>query len=380
MHDEVRDPDRQVRPDYGVSVGKAIMGYVEVKAPGRGIDPSAFTGHDRVQWERQRDLPNLVYTNGVDWRLYRDGVLLGEPIRLSDQPLADLGANLPALPSLERLLTYFLRWKPAPITSVSALVRAVAPLTRLLRGEVLDQLAQEKRAMRGGASLEDQPFTGLASDWRRLLFPQADDATFADGYAQAVTFALLLARTENISLEGRSLHDIGADLGHGHSLMGRALQLLTDDVAADFKVVLDLLVGVIGAVQWNRIRTGKRDVYLYLYEQFLEAYDPAKRQASGTYYTPREIADQMVRLVENVLTSHLGVPDGFRSPTVTVVDPAMGTGSYMASLIDRAHDAVAATDGPGAIPGAMSELASRLECFEKVDSGLCRELVDVCIA
>lgn len=72
FHDEVRDTERQVRPDYGVSVKGAITGYVEVKAPGRGIDPTRFTGHDKRQWDRQRDLPNLLYTNGTEWRLYRD--------------------------------------------------------------------------------------------------------------------------------------------------------------------------------------------------------------------------------------------------------------------------------------------------------------------
>lgn len=364
LHDEVRDAERQVRPDYGVSVRKAIMGYVEVKAPGHGVDPALFTGHDKVQWDRQRDLPNLIYTNGTQWRLYRDAELVGDPVKLTDQSLKDAGGELPGGPALESLLTDFLQWQAAPITSVSALVRAVAPLTRLLRGEVLDQLAQEQRSMRGGAAREDQPFTGLASDWRRLLFPQADDATFADGYAQAVTFALLLARTENIDLTGRSLHDIGAELGAEHSLMGRALQLLTDAVAADFKVVLDLLVTVVAAVQWDRIRTGKRDVYLYLYEQFLEAYDPAKRQASGTYYTPRELVAEMVRLVEDVLTQRLGIPDGFRAPQVTTVDPAMGTGTYLHTIIDRAQAAVSEADGPGAVPGAISELAKRLAGFE----------------
>src|SRR5665647_1335260 len=72
FHDEVRDTERQVRPDYGVSVGGAITGYMEVKAPGRGINPAQFKGHDLRQWERQRDLPNLLYTNGTEWRLYRD--------------------------------------------------------------------------------------------------------------------------------------------------------------------------------------------------------------------------------------------------------------------------------------------------------------------
>src|SRR5699024_100071 len=121
--------------------------------------------------------------------------------------------------------------------------RAVAPLTRLLRGEVMDQLALESRAIKAGEDRASQPFHGLARDWRKLLFPTATDDTFADGYAQTVAFALLLARTEGITLAGPGgLHSVGTKLAGEHSLMARALQLLTDYVAEDFKVTIDLMV------------------------------------------------------------------------------------------------------------------------------------------
>jgi hypothetical protein len=362
--DEVRDTDRQVRPDYGVAVGRAMTGYVEVKAPGRGIDPAGFTGHDLVQWERQRDLPNLLYTNGTEWRLYRDGEALGEPVSLSGGALDKAGSALTAPPMLATMLTDFLRWKPAPITSVSSLVRAIAPLTRLLRGEVLDQLAEERRAIKAGADQYQQPFLGIARDWRSLLFPEADDKTFADGYAQAVTFALLLARTEGIDVAGTPLHEVGAQLQAGHSLMGRALQVLTDDVEADFKVTLDLLVRIVGAVQWERVRAGRRDMYLHLYEHFLEEYDNELRKQSGTYYTPREVVDEMVRLAEEALVTRLGKTTGFRDESVNVVDPAMGTGTYLLEIVDRVADAVATQDGPGMVPGELEQLARRLIGFE----------------
>ncbi|MFV8233975.1 hypothetical protein, partial [Mycolicibacterium fortuitum] len=58
-HDEVRDNDRGVRPDYAISVNGAITGYIEVKKPGANLDPESFTGHNLKQWQRQRDLPNL---------------------------------------------------------------------------------------------------------------------------------------------------------------------------------------------------------------------------------------------------------------------------------------------------------------------------------
>ena len=363
-YDEVRDVERAVRPDYAIAVNGAITGYIEVKRPGASVDPESFTGHNKRQWERQRDLPNLVYTNGTEWRLWRDGEAVGLPVHTGGGPLEQAGRTLQAPPALESLLTDFLRWHPAAITSVSVLVRAVAPLTRLLRGEVLDQVQEEHLLVSEGASADDQPFLGLARDWRALLFPSASDEVFADGYAQAVTFALLLARTEGIPLNG-SLHEIGAELrGAEHSLMGRALQLLTDEIAADFKVTLDLLVRIVGVVDWPRVRAGRRDTFLHLYERFLEVYDPELRKQSGSYYTPGQVVEQMVRLTEEALVSRFDRPAGFADPEVWTVDPAMGTGTYLHEIIGRVSQAVEEREGPGAVPAAASRLAERLVGFE----------------
>jgi N-6 DNA Methylase len=364
FHDEVRDTERRVRPDYGVSVNGVITGYIEVKAPGRGIDPAAFSGHDKEQWERQRDLPNLLYTNGTAWRLFRGGSQAGEAVNFTGGDLENAGLSLTPTADFEAAITNFLRWKPAPIGSVSALVAQVAPLTRLLRGEVLDQLALERKAIAAGEDEADQPFLGLARDWRALLFPLASDQTFADGYAQTVTFALLLARTEGIELEGKQLHEVGTQLGADHSLMGKALQLFTDNVAADFKVTLDLLVRVIAVVDWPKIRKGKRDTYLHLYEHFLDLYDNDLRKQSGTYYTPIEVVEPMVRLVQDVLVTRLGKASGFRHPDVLTLDPAAGTGTYLQTILEQAAEEVEQIDGPGAVPGALTQLAERLIGFE----------------
>lgn len=363
LHDEVSDFDRRVRPDFGVSIDGVVMGYVEVKAPGVGIDPTKMTGHDLKQWERQRDLPNLVYTNGTQWRRYLDGELVAEA-SLSDQPLQEIAGGLTSNPAFEVLLSTFLGWKVADITSITALVSAIAPRTRLLRGEVLDQLEGERRKVRQGEREDEQPFIGLSKDWRRLLFPLATDETFADGYAQAVTFALLLARTSGIDLLHRSLHEVGAELGVEHSLMGRALQLLTDDVASDFRVSLDLLVTSISAVRWDRIRRTSRDLYLYLYEEFLARYDDQLRQDSGTYYTPVALVEEMVRFTDDVLRDSLGIADGFGSQDVFTVDPAMGTGTFLQSVIERVRRRVTETTGAGAVSGALTQLATRIAGFE----------------
>jgi len=363
-HGESALDDLQVRPDYAVRVNGAITGYVEVKKPRTTIDPDSFTGHNRNQWERLRNLPNLVYTNGRSWALFRNGEPEGEVVHL-DGDLYAAGSKLKAGDaSFELLLRNFLTWKPIPITSVTRLVQAVAPLCLLLRREVRDQLAREARAIQAGSPRHEQPFTGLASDWRSLLFPTASDDTFADGYAQAVTFALLLARAENIDIADRSLHEIGNDLGPGHSLMGRALQILTDYVSDTFRVTLDLLVRVIGAVDWDTIRAAHVDAYLHLYEHFLGEYDEELRKASGSYYTPRDVVVEMVRLADEALRNRLGRDRGFMSPDVVTIDPAMGTGTYLLSIIQRVAEQATTQEGPGAAPGAVSETIRRLAGFE----------------
>ncbi|MDX3239380.1 N-6 DNA methylase [Streptomyces sp. ME03-5709C] len=364
-HDEVAVPELGVRPDYAVRVDGAVNGYIEVKKPGLSVDPETFTGRNKAQWERLRDLPNLLYTNGTEWRLFRDGVQLGETVRFAGS-LKTAGDKLvPTDPSaFDSLLKAFLLWAPPPIRQVSRLVQHVAPLCRLLRGAVLEQLAAEAKSPEDDGIPHARPFSGLKSDWRKLLFPSANDATFADGYAQAVTFALLLARTEDIDLTKVNLHEVGRKLDAGHALMGKALQLLTDNVNERFEVTLNLLLRTISCVDWPTIRHGNRDAYLHLYENFLTVYDSGLRQKSGSYYTPREVVEEMVRLTEDVLRTRLGKTRGYAENDVRIVDPAMGTGTFLHAIIERVASEAAVHSGPAMAKDAIGKLASRLYGFE----------------
>jgi hypothetical protein len=201
-----------------------MTGHIEVKAPGKGADPNIWrkSSHDGKQWEKLKALPNVLYTDGVSWGLYRFGEQAAPVVKLTgsiDDPGSPLGVPDDGL---AHLLLSFLTWKPVPPRSISQLVRAIAPLTRLLRDEVVDTMAREQLA-------GDGPFTSLARDWRNLIFPEATDHAFADGYAQTVTFALLLARNEQISFDNRNVDQIAKKLGQSHSLMGKALDVLTDE-------------------------------------------------------------------------------------------------------------------------------------------------------
>ncbi|MGD0881476.1 MAG: N-6 DNA methylase [Acidimicrobiales bacterium] len=329
--------DLRVRPDYAVKVNGAVTGYLEVKAPGKGADPTRWkkTSHDYKQWEKLQALPNVIYTDGQEWALYRTGELVGELVRLTGD-VRKAGAKLtPPDDGLAKMLSAFLHWKPVAPRHIRQLVRSVAPLTRLLRDEVLDTLAREHQAGEG-------PFTELAVDWRALLFPEAGDDEFADGYAQSVTFALLLARTEHIDFTGRSVLVIATELGKTHSLLGKALSVLTDETIGALSVTLDTLVRVISVVEFDKFAKHIADPYLALYELFLEEYDPELRKKTGSYYTPAAVVASMTRLTDQVLRTRLGRSQGFASDNVTIVDPAMGTGTYVLDVLETVAKTVEA--------------------------------------
>src|SRR5665213_4522360 len=52
--------DLMTRPDYAVTRKSALIGFIEVNAPGKGSEPGKFPpkSHDHAQWERLKALPN----------------------------------------------------------------------------------------------------------------------------------------------------------------------------------------------------------------------------------------------------------------------------------------------------------------------------------
>jgi type ISP restriction-modification system protein/N-6 DNA methylase len=344
------------RPDFAVTRQNALVGFVEIKAPGKGADPRKFPkgSHDAAQWEKLKSLPNILYTDGNSFALWRDGKLEGAIAALEGN-IEKSGAKLKAPETLLALVSNFLSWNPIPPKSAKQLAGVSARLCRLLREEVIEQM-----------TLGNEGLTGLAKDWRHLLFPTADDAQFADGYAQAVTFGLLVARARGIDL-AKGIEPAAQALRKSNSLIGAALRLLTDDVENQkaLQTSLNTLTRVLDVVDWHTISKDKPEAWLYFYEDFLEVYDNTLRKRTGSYYTPPEVVRAMVNLVDEALRGPLFErPAGLASSDVTVADPAVGTGTFLLGVLRRIAQTVSQEQGEGAVHGAIDAAAKRVIGFE----------------
>ncbi|MBI5487957.1 MAG: N-6 DNA methylase [Deltaproteobacteria bacterium] len=99
-------------------------------------------------------------------------------------------------------------------------------------------------------------------------------------------------------------------------------------------------------------RSGREDPVVHFYETFLAAYDPRMREARGVYYTPEPVVSYIVRSVDLILRRSFGLDDGLASSEkmaarvggrqkdvhrVLILDPAVGTGTFLFGVIDLVH-------------------------------------------
>jgi hypothetical protein len=354
--------DRLGKPDFAAHAGRLLVGHIELKAPGKGANPERFKGHDREQWQRFKNLPNLIYTDGNEWALYRDGKQEGKLVRLQGDVCADGAGAVSAADarSVFGLLAAFTSWTPIVPTKPKELAEFLAPYCGLIRDEVLDALQDQ-----------DSSLQRLKIEIKQLLFPDATDQQFADNYAQTVIFALLLAHMEGADV--LDLHSAYEKLASHHLLLSRSLEFLTrDKPQEELRESLTLAQRVIHEVRQESLLVAERLIpdaaepspWLFFYEHFLAKYDPALRKAWGVYYTPLEVVGCQVRLVEEILRGRLGQKWGFAESRVLTLDPAMGTGTYLLTIFDHALERIETEEGAGAAKGGARTLVTNLHGFE----------------
>lgn len=344
------------RPDYSVTRKNELIGFIEVKAPGKGADPRHFTNeHDKKQWAKLKTLPNLIYTDGNSFNLWQNGEWHGRVVQL-DGDVATSGAALAAPPALQGLFESFFAWKPIAPRTAKQLAETSARYCRLLREEVKEELERNNPGL-----------TSLAGEWRNLLFPDASNEQFADGYAQAVTFGLLVARVRDIDLS-EGLESAASELRKSSTLIGTALRLLVDDdnIRNALVTSLDTLRRVLNEVDWPTVSKGDPEAWLYFYEDFLAVYDNSLRKKTGSYYTPPEVVSAMVRLTDEALRDPalFNRSEGLAAPSVTICDPAVGTGTFLLGVLRRIAETIKNDQGEGAVGPAIAAAVDRIFGFE----------------
>lgn len=334
-------------PDFRIWDGKqTIVGYIEAKGP---TEDNLAHIEETEQLRRYRHtFPNLILTNFFEFRLYRDGQLIDKvqvarPFivhKLKTVPVVEKETEFLGL--LEKFFVFSL---PKSFTAKTLAIE-LAKRTRFLKDQVITEELMEEEQKGAGHIL------GFYQAFQNYLISGLTKDDFADLYAQTITYGLFAARTrsENGFNRKMAFYNIPSSIGILRDLF-RFISL--GDLPSQMEWMVDDISQVLAVADVNQILHGYfhegkgSDPIIHFYETFLTEYDLDERERRGVYYTPEPVVSYITRSLQIILKEYFKRRDGFASHTVTALDPAAGTLTFLAEAAKLAVAEFIAKYGEG---------------------------------
>jgi predicted helicase len=271
------------------------------------------------------------------------------------------------------------------IRTADELAEKLASLARGIRDRAKDMIAAES---------DRGPLTKLFKAFQTALIHDLTPATFADTYAQTITYGLLTAAINRTDMSG------GAEATY---VKADDLTLMVRVTSPFLKEMLETFLtvgGRRGAIDFDELgiqdvvellrgdetdlpavikdfghKNPEKDPVIHFYEHFLRSYDPGEKKKRGVFYTPPAVVSFIVRNVHELLQEKFGLEDGLASTItwgeiqrqipgltlpkvrvrkagdslgeetdipadtafVQILDPATGTATFLVEVIDIIH-------------------------------------------
>src|SRR5579884_658212 len=317
-------------PDFRIWDGKQnIVGYIEVK---RLTEENLDSIERSEQLQRYlHTFPNLILTNLFEFRLYREGQLV-DKVQIGRPFIVHKLKTIPPVEKEEaflELLEKFFAFSLPKSYSAKTLAVELAKRTRFLRDQVIAEELKGEQEKGSGFIL------GFYEAFQKHLISGLTKEDFADLYSQTIAYGLFASRMRSRNGFNRRLafDNIPPTIGILRDVF-RFISL--EDLPPQMEWIVDEIAQVLAAADVGQIlhkyfREGKgSDPIIHFYETFLAEYDPAERERRGVYYTPEPVVSYITRSLQIILKEYFGRADGFATKSVTVLDPAAGTLTFLA--------------------------------------------------
>jgi len=362
------------RPDFvfkrTVGHTQITVGHCEAKDIDKDVNPRSMRDANKDQHKRYiKGLPNLIYTNGLDFHFYKEGELVHE-IRI-----ADFAVGITPLPQryveFAQRLTEFTQERVQTITSSERLAELMAGKALLVKEALFQTLRLDPKL---NSTLAGQ-FQAFKDQLIHDLTPEA----FADLYAETVAYGLFAARLHDETLDDFSRQEALELLPKSNPFLRNLFSYVAGpNLEETIRRDIDELAEIFQATDLGKLFKNfgnfnqRNDPFIHFYEDFLSIYNPKKRKERGVWYTPEPVVNFIVRAVDDILMTEFGLPMGLADTSeiivpvdtgqtrfvqrqrkgkkigvsepvvenrgmhrVQILDPATGTGTFLAEVIKQ---------------------------------------------
>ena len=320
------------------------------------LDGTKKTGN-KEQFDRYKaSLGNLIFTDYLHFHFYKNGefitkLSIGEIVHGKIVPTA---ANFN---SFIYFIKEFCTHVGQTIKSPKKLAEMMAGKARLL-SDVIEKALNSDVENHENSTLKEQ-----MSAFREILIHDITPKGFADVYAQTIAYGMFAARLHDPTLPTFSRQEAAELIPKSNPFLRKLFQYIAGpDLDDRIKWIVDNLVEIFLASDVEDIlknygkATKTEDPIIHFYETFLSEYDPKLRKARGVWYTPHPVVNFIVRAVDDILKTEFDLPQGLADTSkikikvdqqgkkvekevhkVQILDPAAGTGTFLAEVIRQVH-------------------------------------------
>ncbi len=364
----INEPTRQKcgAPDYIIQKKNIPIGYIEAK----DIDKNLDVVEKSEQLDRYRaSLDNLILTNYLEFRFFVNGEHV-DTVKVADIINGKIKVYEKEYQKLIDHIRNFCDYQGQTIKSPKQLANLMAQKAVMIRDVIINALECDC-----AGSLASQ-----RNAFKQILLHDLTDHTFADMYAQTIAYGLFVARLNDTTLDDFTRQEARELVSKNNPFLRQLFDYISGANLDDNLVwIVDDLVEIFRAVDLNKLlrnygrTTQMSDPFLHFYETFLESYDKVNKEKRGVYYTPQPVVKFIVSAVDSILKTEFNLPHGLADDTtikhtrtlyyekkkkkvkgetvyedvpvttdenvykVQILDPATGTGTFLAETIRKIY-------------------------------------------
>lgn len=352
-------------PDFVITRQEIPIGFIEAKDIGKDLEGKQY----KEQFDRYRKaLDNLIITDYLKFLFYQNGVRVAE---IEIAKVIDGGkfiwADDQVINEFSARINDFCSFTSQSIKSPKKLAGMMAGKARLLQ-IILEKAVTSDEETQENSTIQDQ-----FRSFKKVLIHDLTPKAFADIYAQTLAYGMFAARLHDKSLNTFSRQEAAVLIPKTNPFLRKLFQYVAGyDVDERIVTTVDNLAEVFRATDVEALLSGfgistrKQDPLIHFYETFLAEYDSGLRKDRGVWYTPEPVVNFMVRAVDGILKNSFALTDGLadtskikiKSKTdkvdrrtksgyveldrevhrVQVLDPATGTGTFLAEVIKHIYN------------------------------------------
>ncbi len=352
-------------PDYVLTRKDVPVGYIEAKDIGVDLGSKTL----KEQFDRYRaGLSNLIFTDYLEFHFYKEGEFTTKIAIAKIE-----GGNIVALPenfaTFTSLIQNFASTVSQTIKSPTKLAQMMAGKAKLM-ADVIERSLDHDNANDTRSQLKAQMLS-----FKQMLIHDIDNKAFSDIYAQTIAYGMFAARYHDPTLPTFSRMEAAQLIPKSNPFLRKLFQDIAGfDLDSRLVWIVDELVHIFLASDVAQIMknfgrsTRQEDPVVHFYETFLGEYNPALRKARGVWYTPQPVVNFIVRAVDDILKTEFNLPQGLADTSkvkvkkksftqsgsgasskikevetfeevhkVQILDPATGTGTFLAEVVKHIH-------------------------------------------